>query len=84
MNNVKTWKDIPGYEGLYVMNDQGKIRRWEITKTVTYTVPGRVMTATRPHVGMGQVMLCKNGVKKNLAVKKTFNLLFPKKENQND
>lgn len=63
MNEI--WKDIPGYEGLYKVSDQGNI------KSLNYHGNQEIEWKLKPSCGGSgylQVTLCKNGTRKTCSV----------------
>lgn len=54
---TEEWKEIPGYEGLYEVSDQGRIR--SVRKT-TNTYPGRILKPAQNRNGYLQVCLSRN------------------------
>ena len=58
---TEIWKPIAGYEGLYEVSDQGRVRSLKFNKT-------RILKAGGPRSGYLRVILCKNGICKNMRV----------------
>jgi hypothetical protein len=67
---TEIWKAIPGYEGLYEVSDQGRVRglsrrvetrnRWG--QIMLKTVVGTLLAGSRNKKGYRQIHLCKEGV----------------------
>lgn len=58
---METWKAIPGYEGLYEVSDQGRVKSLWYGQT-------RIMKPEKQGCGYLRVMLCKDGQRKMLLV----------------
>ena len=58
---METWKAIAGYEGLYEVSDQGRVKSLKYGKE-------RIMKTRKNTYGYLQVNLCKDGHIKNLLV----------------
>lgn len=70
-SSVEVWKPVVGYEGLYEVSDQGRVRslhqrRW--CGTHWYEVPPRTMKATIARNGYPVVKLTREGVGRTIAV----------------
>ena len=66
------WKDVPGYEGLYQVSDNGNVRRLNWNRTGTT----RNITL-KPHKnGYRQVLLAKNGKRKMFTVHRLVAMVF--------
>lgn len=62
MNEI--WKDIPGYEGLYMASDKGRIRSCK-----RFTTSGKILSQHKnKRNGYMTVSLCKNNIKKTKRV----------------
>ena len=61
MTNEEIWCPIKGYEGLYEVSDQGRVRSLKSGKE-------RILKPGSDKYGYLMVCLCKNGEKKNLLV----------------
>lgn len=57
------WRWVVGYEGLYMVSDQGRVM--SVPKKTHY---GHVMKQKKMWAGYMVVCLCKNNVKKNMAI----------------
>lgn len=72
--HTETWKDIIGYEGLYMCSSIGRIKSLNRVvlhgKTGRQVIPERIMKDKDNGNGYKQVMLCKNGFTKILYVHK--------------
>lgn len=68
MNTMEEWKDIKGYEGLYQVSNQGRVKSLEKTYNVGYGgekhQKERILIPTEVGNGYLHVTLCKNGGKK--------------------
>ena len=74
-NNIQeTWKDIPGYEGLYQASNLGRIRSFKRNNI-------RILKPNREGSGYYRVILYLNSVRKNVSVHRllwtAFNGLIP-------
>lgn len=56
------WKDIPGYEGLYQVSDQGKVRSLGRLNAYGRRIKGRELSQINATRGYLQVKLCKDGL----------------------
>lgn len=61
---MEAWKPVVGYEGLYEVSDQGRVKR---VKTTTSTRAGRLIGGINNH-GYAMVTLCKNGRLEYMAI----------------
>jgi hypothetical protein len=52
---IEIWRHIPGYEGIYKVSDQGRVKRCD-------KYPGRVLKFGHNKQGRRQVALCRDGV----------------------
>lgn len=63
---MESWKDVPGYEGLYVVSDLGRVKSIErFAKTkggALRRVGEKVLAAQDNAAGYRHVRLCKDGV----------------------
>ena len=79
------WKDIPGYEGLYQVSDQGQVKSIERYKNNNggfVKVPEKVLRASVRN-GYGLVALSKEGVRRTCAVHRLVAEAFiPNAENK--
>lgn len=57
--NKEEWKDIKGYEGIYLVSDKGNIKRKGINKNRKFNIS---------RCGYAMVTLYKNGIVKNILV----------------
>lgn len=62
----ETWKDIPGYEGLYKASSLGNI----------YSIRRQKCFATKHNVTYPRVLLSKNGARKSFAVHRLIAITF--------
>ena len=61
----ETWKAIPGYEGLYEVSDQGRVRSFVVSRRTGFmTDPHPMRLHTRKRDGYQTVGLVKNGCRK--------------------
>lgn len=79
-NNKEIWKDIEGYEGLYMVSDLGRVRSLNRTISVKNHkrfIKGRILKQ-RPNAKgyLGVVLYKKNGDKKNFYVAKLVAMAF--------
>lgn len=65
----ETWKDIPGYENLYQISDQGRVKSLKFGKE-------KVLKPGLGSDGYCQVQLFKNGEMKNFRVHRLVSLVF--------
>lgn len=62
----ETWKDIPGYEGLYQVSNTGRVKsleRFIVRNGVTAKIPERMLKFNIVGYGYCKVNLFKNGVR---------------------
>lgn len=69
---IEEWRDIPGYEGLYQVSDQGQVRRLAGTAKCKTT---RILKAS-PRGGYLSVSLCMNGKPKGIEVHRLVTWAF--------
>ena len=64
MTESEIWKDVVGYEGLYKVSNKGNV--FSVERMVRGKKCGGIILKPRYHRdGYLQVMLCKNGIRKN-------------------
>lgn len=90
--NEEIWKDIKGYEGLYIVSDLGKVRSLERECTQlngltgnynTRTLPAKEVATFKDKDGYIKVKLNKSGVKNNHMVHRLVATAFiPNPENK--
>ena len=73
MNNVvlEDWKDIKGYEGLYLISNYGRVmslRRKKSTGKGYYYLESKILKQSKTTTGYWKIELNKNGVKKSFKV----------------
>lgn len=89
--NEEIWKPVLGYEGLYEVSDQGRVRsltrvvatinRWG--QDMLKALSGCVLVGSRHAKGYRQVKLCKEGVLENFRVSRSVARHFiPNPENK--
>ena len=69
------WKDVPGYEGVYQISNQGNFRAVRKRRIITYEdiiVP----VDTYEMKGYKYIRLYSNGLKRNYSVKKLMEQCF--------
>lgn len=81
---MEVWKDIPNYEGLYVISNYGNIK--SVTRTVRFgrgfkTYESQYLKYQEDKDGYFRVGLSKNGKKKRYRVNRLVALTFIKNEN---
>jgi hypothetical protein len=69
--NQETWKDIPGYEGLYQVSDQGDVRSLPRRST-----PGKILTPQLNNSGYLRVAISAHQLHKYLYVHHLVTLTF--------
>lgn len=62
----ETWKDIPGYEGLYQVSNLGRVK--SLPRHGTRSDEEMIMTQHKDGKGYMRLWLCKNCVQKNFKV----------------
>lgn len=74
------WKDIPGYEGLYLISDLGRVKSLDThvrTKGDGMALrKGRMLIQVPDELGYCKVTLCKNGVHKDFRVHRIVAIVF--------
>ena len=74
-NNEEAWKDVSGYEGLYQVSNQGRVKSFKQEKE-------RILKPVRDTCGYLRVILCKNGKRKMCSIHRLVALTFiPNKDN---
>ena len=68
---MENWKDIKGYEGLYMVSDQGRVR-----SLPRATTKGRILKPIKLRDGYLYVVLSKNGKHKRMAIHRLVALVF--------
>lgn len=85
MSNVseaasETWRDVPGYEGRYIVSDAGRVisipRVVERTDGRVEQLDGRTLRTSVTRKGYELVYLSKNGITKSFAVHRIVALAF--------
>jgi hypothetical protein len=76
MNNMESWKSIPGYEGRYDVSSVGRIRSLSRTLNVGRSWPGRILNPHRRGGRYFYVMLGKDGTRNDFAVHHLVLLAF--------
>lgn len=66
--NKEIWKDITGYEGLYQVSDQGRVKSLERKDCLGRIVKERILKSTPTNNGYLLVALCDGGKPKTLTV----------------
>lgn len=61
MSESEVWKDITGYEGLYMISDKGNVHSVERRDARGQKRGGRILKPSYDKDGYLQVVLCKNG-----------------------
>lgn len=83
---IAIWKDIPGFEGRYQVNEMAQVR--SLTRTViaktgqTYTLPGRILKPNKIKNGYLIVHLHKNNIESVFYVHQLVAELFIPNPNQ--
>ena len=77
----ETWKDIPGYEGLYQVSDMGRVRSLDriivdASKNRTRKLNGKILKPCKDAKGYLIVDLSKGGRKKTIKVHKLVAIAF--------
>lgn len=90
MRNVK-WADVPSYEGIYQISDNGQLR--SVTRENSYTtlsgrlhkriVKGKALKLYKDSDGYMRVDLCVNGIKKHFLVHRLVYMAFVDRELRN-
>ena len=65
MSESEVWKDITGYEGLYMISDKGNVHSVERRDVMGRKISGRILKPLSHTDGYLQVQLYKNGKIKN-------------------
>ena len=65
---MEKWKQVVGYEGLYEVSDEGRVRSVDKTTRDGRFWAGRMLGKHRAGSGYHRVVLCVNGVSKHLYV----------------
>ena len=65
MSESEVWKDITGYEGLYMISDKGNVHSVERRDSMGRKISGRILKPLSHTDGYLQVQLYKNGKIKN-------------------
>lgn len=66
--NKEIWKDITGYEGLYQVSDQGRVKSLERKDSFGRLIKERILRPAPTTVGYLIVILCTGGNQKHFAV----------------
>lgn len=59
----EVWRSVPGYEGLYSISANGKVR-----SEAKHGRPARILQPSRSHNGYLRLYLCRNGRRHNFSV----------------
>ena len=62
------WKDVAGYEGLYQVSDQGRVKSLERKNCLGRTVKERILKSRTNRYGYMEVNLCAGGKREMLKV----------------
>ena len=62
------WRDVVGYEGLYQVSDQGRVKSLERKNCLGRTVKERILKSRTNRYGYMEVNLCAGGKRKVFAV----------------
>ena len=62
MSESEVWKEITGYEGLYMISDKGNVHSVERRDSMGRKCGGRTLTPSYDKDGYLKVVLCKNGM----------------------
>lgn len=74
---VEHWVPVPGFEGLYDVSDQGRVRSWVTwLRQPTASLPRLISPGINPKTGYPQVVLCLNGRQTTRAVHALVALAF--------
>lgn len=65
MTEVEIWKDVLGYEGFYQVSNKGNIYSVARKDALGRKIGGRTLKPRYHKDGYLQVILCKNGIRKN-------------------
>lgn len=82
---METWRDVIGYEGLYIVNNMGEVRCLPkiVGFSAGYIQKARTMKQ-RLIKGYPSINVCKNGIKKVLKIHRIVSMAFiPNHENKN-
>lgn len=84
---MEEWKDIPGYEGLYQVSDQGRVRSLDRivvnSRNVYRTLKGRILRPLKYRNGYFYIVLSKDNHRKNCRVHRLVARAFiPNPENK--
>jgi len=74
-----TWKDIPGFEGLYAVSSIGRVRSYDMKIPVRGGIQTRKGRVLKPMVnvdGYYIVMLCKNGTRRYWRIHRLVAMAF--------
>lgn len=79
----RIWKDIPGYEGFYMVSSDGLVRsvdrdvnKTSFGKEIIVPMKGRLLSQTKTNAGYMQVHLFKDGKQKNMQVHRLVAMAF--------
>lgn len=79
MGDTEAWKDVPGYEGLYMVSNKGNVKRTErasVMKCRKGTVYPEVFIKPSDNKGYRMVTLTKDGSRKGMPVHRLVALAF--------
>ncbi|HMX02920.1 MAG TPA: NUMOD4 domain-containing protein [Chitinophagales bacterium] len=82
MNQI--WKEISGYEGLYEVSNDGRVRSLDRWVTHPYGMAlkrGRILAAATIWSGYKRVLLIKDSIRKNITVHRLVALAFVENPN---
>ena len=78
----EVFKDIPGYEGLYQVSSEGRVKSLEryinIPNGTSRRLCVKYLAQTKDRQGYSQVILCRNGLIKNYKVHRLVAVVFLK------
>lgn len=73
---MEIWKDISGYETLYMVSSYGKVKSLERIDNNNHPIKEKILTQQKDKYGYLRVTLCKNGKQKNYRVNRLVGLHF--------
>jgi|SRR5688572_895897 len=76
MDNVETWKSIVGYEGIYEVSDQGRVKSLLRKRSDGRRVNQRILKQTTDKYGYKRVGLCRDGSIKSVPVHRLVAIAF--------
>lgn len=82
---MEVWKDIEGYEGLYQVSNEGRVRSIARVDRFGRRVSERIMKPNVQKSGYHMVQLCRNGVHEAKLIHRLVALSFiPKPDDKNE